>query len=304
MSFSSQDVVKLRQNTGAGMMDCKNALTEANGDVEKASEILRQRGLAQAAKKAEKTTFEGIVTSKISADNKSAVILELNSQTDFVAKNDVFIALSKDLLDLILSKKPASVDALLDLDINGTKVSDKIASAVSQTGENIQVRRFQIFNLSSDGVLGTYIHPVGNKIGVLTLLSGKSSQSLQDLARDISMHIAASQPQPEFIDKSQIPQEIIENEKRIELGKEDVSKKPKEIAEKIVQGRLDKVLSQRCLINQPFIKDPNITIEKLIQEKSKELGADIKIVNFIRYNVGESTDKSSDEEAKEAASIK
>ena len=297
MTFSAKDVADLRLKTGAGMMECKNALKESNGNIEKASEVLRQKGLAAAAKKAEKTTLEGIVASKIADDKKSGAIIELNTQTDFVAKNEKFIELSKTMLDVILSNKPTSIDQMLSLKANGTTISELISSRVATIGENIQPRRFELFQAGNENAItGTYIHPVGNKIGVLIKLTVSSNPSgslseLEELAKNIAMHIAASQPQPEYIDSTAIPKDVIENERRIELGKEDLAKKPKEIAEKIVQGRLDKILSQRCLISQPYIKDPNITIEKLIKEKSKQLNTEIKIAQFIRYNVGEVLEK-------------
>ncbi len=308
MTFTAKDVADLRQKTGAGMMECKNALKEANGNVEKASEILRQKGLVAAAKKSERTALEGIVASKNSDDKKSGVILEINAQTDFVAKNDLFIDLSKKILNILLKDRPGSIDDLLKIKIDGTLISDLISSRIATVGENIQPRRFEIFELSQEeGAISSYIHPVGNKIGVLVKLVTNSKSSniaeLEQLARDIAMHIAAAQPQAEYIDKTKIPQEIIENEKRIELGKEDLVKKPKEIAEKIVQGRLDKLLSQRCLLDQPYIKDQNITVEKLIKDKSKQLNVEIKVKQFIRYNVGEALGKTSEQEEKTTVSV-
>jgi len=297
MTFSAKDVADLRLKTGAGMMECKNALKESNGNIEKASELLRQKGLAAAAKKSERTTLEGIVASKIASDKKSGALLELNTQTDFVAKNEKFIELAKIMLDTILTNKPTSIEQMLSQKANGTAISELVSSRVATIGENIQLRRFELFQLGNEnGIVGTYIHPVGNKIGVLIKLTTSSNVSgsineLEELAKNIAMHIAASQPQPEYIDNTSIPKNVIEDERRIELGKEDLAKKPKEIAEKIVQGRLDKILSQKCLMSQPYIKDPNLTIEKLIKEKGKQLNSDIKIAQFVRYNVGEVLEK-------------
>ncbi len=307
MTFSAKDVADLRQKTGAGMMECKNALKEANGDLEKAREILRQKGLTAAAKKAEKTTLEGIVGSKLSQDKKSGVIAELNTQTDFVAKNDLFIELSNITLDLLLKHNPKTIDQALILKHNNSSLSDLISSRIATIGENIQLRRFEIFRLDTEaGVVGTYIHPVGKKIGVLIKLvtqPATNGSELEELARNIAMHIAASQPQPEYIDKSQVPSEIIENEKRIEMGKEDLKKKPKEIAEKIVLGRLDKVLAQRCLMDQPYIKDQTTTIEKLLKDTGKKLNTAIKVSQFIRYNVGEAVEKTENTENKTTVGI-
>ncbi len=295
MTFTAKDVADLRVKTGAGMMECKNALTESNGNMEKAGELLRQKGLAAAAKKAEKTTLEGIVASKLSPDKKSGAILELNTQTDFVAKNEKFIELSVIMLDAVLNNKPSSLEQMLAAKSNGTPISEIVSSRIATIGENIQPRRFELFQAGSEnGVVGTYIHPVGNKIGVLVKLITSSNapvNELEELAKNIAMHVAASQPQPEYIDSTTVPKDVIENERRIELGKEDLAKKPKEIAEKIVQGRLEKVLAQRCLMSQPYIKDPNVTIEKLIKEKSKQLNTEIKVAQFVRYNVGEVLEK-------------
>ncbi|OGI10650.1 MAG: translation elongation factor Ts [Candidatus Melainabacteria bacterium RIFCSPLOWO2_02_FULL_35_15] len=308
MTFSAKDVADLRLKTGAGMMECKNALTEAKGNIEKAGEILRQKGLVAAAKKSEKTTLEGIVISKISGDKKNGAILELNTQTDFVAKNEKFIELASIMLDAILSNKPVSAEQVLLLKANGTLMSELVSSRIATLGENIQLRRFELFGLGNEGgIISTYIHPVGNKIGVLIKLVTSPDITtciveLEELAKNIAMHIAASQPQPEYINSTTIPKDVIENERRIELGKEDLVKKTKEIAEKIVQGRLDKILAQRCLMSQPYIKDPNITIEKLIKEKSKQLNTDIKVSHFVRYNVGEVLEKDTSKE-KAAVSI-
>lgn len=309
MTFTAKDVAELRQKTGAGMMECKNALKEALGNIEKAGEILRQKGLIAATKKAEKTALEGIVASKISSDKKTGVIAEINTQTDFVAKNDSFLDLTKTILDAILNNKSKSIDDLLKIKTNGTPISELISSKIATIGENIQVRRFLICELNDlSGIIGTYIHPIGNKIGVLVKLITKQSTvtcavELEELAKNIAMHIAASQPQAEYVDKTNIPQEIIENEKRIELGKEDLAKKPKEIALKIVQGRLDKILAQRCLLHQPYIKDPSITIEKLITDKGNQLNIDIQVGNFVRYNVGETTERSTNKDQKTIVSI-
>ncbi len=306
MTFTAKDVADLRQTTGAGMMECKNALKEANGNIERAREILRQKGLVAAAKKSEKSTLEGIVVGSVSSDRKSGVILEINTQTDFVAKNDQFKELSNVIAEAVLTQKPKTVDELVSLKVNGALVSELISIRVATIGENIQVRRFELFELTSNGAIGTYIHPVGNKIGVMIKISTNSqvdSQELEQLAKNLSMHIAAAQPQAEFINKDCIPKEIIEDEKRIELGKEDLAKKPKEIAEKIVQGRLDKILAQRCLLHQPYIKDPAIIVEKLIADIGKKLNTEIKVEKFTRYNVGESLEKSTQKEQSTPVSV-
>lgn len=309
MTFTAKDVAKLRQKTGAGMMECKNALSEAGGNIERAKEILRQKGLIAAAKKAEKIALEGIVASKISPDKRCGAIIELNSQTDFVAKNDLFLELTETILEVTLTNKPKSLDEVLKLNHNGTSISELITSRIATIGENIQLRRLDLFELGNEnGIIGSYIHPVGKKIGVLLKIITKPNTltcavELEELAKNISMHIAACQPQAEYINKSQIPKDVIDDEKRIEMGKEDLAKKPKEIAEKIVQGRLEKILAQRCLIDQPYIKDQSITIEKLLKDKSKELNTEINVTQFVRYNVGETFEKSKSNEKKTTVGI-
>lgn len=304
MSFSAQDVAKLREKTGAGMMECKKALTETNGNIDKAAEILRQKGIIAAAKKAEKPSEEGIVVTNISPDKKSGVILEINTQTDFVARNDSFIELTKIIANKALENKPRNIDELLKLKAGSETIEDLISLNISRIGENIKVRRLEIFELkNNNGIIGTYVHPIGNKIGVLVKLeiTGDKvicAEEFVSIAKDISMHIAASQPQPEFINKTEIPKDVIEKEKSIELGKEDLAKKPPEIREKVVMGRLDKILAQRCLLEQPFIKDQTVTVTKYLHEKSKSVGAEIKIAQFARYNVGESLEHSGQEDKK------
>ena len=304
MSFSAQDVAKLREKTGAGMMECKKALTETNGNIDKAAEILRQKGIIAAAKKAEKSSEEGIVTALVSPDKKSGVILEINTQTDFVARNESFLELTKTIANKALENKSKNIDELLKLKAGNETIADLISLNISRIGENIKVRRLEIFELKNkNGVIGIYVHPVGNKIGVLVKLEINNnkvtcSEELTSIAKDLAMHIAASQPQPEFINKTEIPKDVIEKEKSIELGKEDLANKPPEIKEKIVMGRLDKILAQRCLLEQPFIKDQSVTVTKYLDEKSKSLGAEIKIVQFTRYNVGENLEHSGQENPK------
>lgn len=309
MTFTAKDVAMLRQKTGAGMMECKSALQEANGNQERAREILRQKGLIQAAKKADKTALEGIVASKITNDKKAGVIIEINSQTDFVTKNESFLNLSRTILDYALTNKPKNLDELLNIKTQEGSIKDLISQHIAIIGENIQLRRFELFELKDKaGIIGTYIHPVGNKIGVLVKFITKQSSvscavELEELIKNIAMHIAASQPQPEFISKVDIPKGTIENERRIELGKEDLAKKPKEIAEKIVQGRLDKILAQRCLLDQPYIKDQAITIEKLLQDKGKKLNMEIQVDRFVRYNVSETIENKSSEGTKSTVTV-
>ena len=301
-TVTAAQVNELRNLTGAGLMDCKKALTEANGDVQAAIDFLRKKGAKVAELRAGRAAAEGVVIAKTSADNKKGVAVYLSCESDFVAKNDSFVKFATDVAELALEKAPATLEALLELDLNGSTVKAQVQEKVSAIGELINVSAYE--TIAGESVVA-YNH-MGNKIGVLVKLNNSGSTNtveIEELAKNIAMHVAAAQPQAEYIDKTKIPSEILENERRIELGKEDLAKKPKEIAEKIVQGRLDKILSQRCLLDQPYIKDQTITIEKLIKDKSKQLNTDIHVVQFVRYNVGETIEKSSSLDHKTTVSI-
>ena len=272
MNITATMVKELRDKTGAGMMDCKKALMETEGDMEKASEALRQKGIASAEKKMGRIAAEGLVASFVN-DSVGAMI-EVNCETDFVAKNDEFKELCQGLAQLVAETKPADVDALLATTCpkHGKPVADVIKEKIASIGEKITVRRFEIL----EGNTATYIYNC--KIGVLLSTDKKDTT----LMKDICLHIASCAP--EFLSSEDIPAEAREEEKRIEMGKEDLANKPENIREKIVEGRLHKILAQKCLLEQAFVKDPSMTVAQLIEGK-------LTINKFIRYTLGEGLEK-------------
>lgn len=289
MSFTAKDVAKLREMTGAGMMNCKQALEQTNGNMDEAVNYLRQKGIATAAKKAGNIAADGMIATLVAADKKSAVIVEVNSQTDFVAKNDDFKNFVKDVCQTALSNKTKEVEALRAATINGKSVADVAVELTAKIGEKIDVRRVSL--IESNGMVASYVHPVGSKVGVLVALSASDDTK----GTDIAMHVAASVPAPEFVNKEEIPADVIAKEKEIESQKDDLKGKPAEIVEKIVLGRVDKLLASKVLMEQPFIKDPN-------QKVSAYLGS-IKIENFVRFNLGEGIEKKESNFADEVAAM-
>ncbi len=289
VEISASMVKELRERSGAAMMDCKKALVETAGDFDKAFEWLRQKGAAVATKKAARATSEGLVGARISPDGKRGSIIEVNCETDFVARNPEFIELTQKLADLVGEIKPADVDAFLSAKAGGGTVQETIVEKVTRIGENIQVRRLAQFELGSPhGVIGLYVHAVGGKMGALIELQANkevAAGELAPLAREIAMHIVSAKPQ--FISRDEISPEVIDNERRIEAGKADLAEKKPEMRDKIVQGRVDKILSERCLLDQPFIKDPNQTIGQYLKGKGAAWGAELKPVRFALFILGE-----------------
>lgn len=288
VDISASMVKELREKSGAAMMDCKKALVEAAGDVEKAFEVLRQKGVAVANKKSGRSASEGLVVGQISADGKQGGIVEINCETDFVARNDQFIDLTKQAIELILKNKPADVDAFLEQSAGDKKVKDLVTEAVAKIGENIIIRRLAVFEASGDGIVGLYIHALGGKMGALLELSSSKPadrEKLAAVAREVAMHVVSAKPQ--FISKDEIPAEVIENERRIELGKADLAEKKPEMREKIVTGRVDKLMNERSLNEQMFVKDPNNSVGKYLQLKGAELGTELKAVRFALFILGE-----------------
>ena len=272
MAITAQMVKELRDKTGAGMMDCKKALTECDGDMEKAVEALRQKGIASAEKKMGRIAAEGLVASSV--DDKAGALVEVNCETDFVAKNEEFKELCQCLADFVKESNPADVEALLASTCEkcGKKIEDVIKEKIASIGEKITFRRFERF----EGNVASYIH--NGKIGVLLQTDAKD----EVLMKDLCLHIASCAP--EFLSPEDIPAEVREEEKRIEMGKEDLAKKPENIREKIVEGRLHKILAQKCLLEQGFVKDPSQTVAQLIEGK-------LNIVKFVRYTLGEGLEK-------------
>ena len=286
MAITASLVKQLRERTGAGMMECKKALVEADGDIEAAAEIMRKSGAARADKKAGRVAADGAIKAWVSEDGKSAVILEINSETDFVAKDDNFQAFADQVLATIAAHRPQSVEALSAISLdNGQTVEEARQALIAKVGENIQVRRFE--TIETDASIACYLH--GARIGVLV-----DSSADDELARDIAMHIAAVNPQ--FVDRDAIPAEFVEKEKAILIAQAESSGKPPEIIEKMIQGRLNKFLAEVTLMGQPFVKDPDRTVAELMSDAGAEVGG------FIRYEVGEGIEKKVEDFAAEVAS--
>lgn len=281
MAITASLVKELRERTGAGMMDCKKALTEAGGDIEAAIEEMRKSGMAKAAKKAGRVAAEGGVV--IKQEGGKAIIIEVNSETDFVANDDNFKGYASEVAGIALAEQPADVEALMAAPMGGETVETARQQLIQKIGENINVRRFELVN--SDGVLGGYQH--GARIGVLVELEGGD----EALAKDIAMHIAASRPI--CVSEDQVPQETLDKEKEIFSAQAAESGKPAEIIEKMVTGRIAKFLKEVTLLGQPFVKDPDTTVEKLLK------GANASVKGFIRYEVGEGIEKKEDNFAEE-----
>lgn len=304
MAISAKDVQKLREMTGVGMMDCKKALTEADGDFDKAIEWLREKGLAAQTKKAGKIAAEG-VSYAVVTEKGVGVVIEVNSQTDFVAKNDVFRDFVMALAVVVAEENPADVEALKACRYPGTDrtVADVTADKVLAIGENIQIRRFVRY---AEGVNVPYIH-MGGKIGVLVNLAveGIDADKVTELGKDIAMQIAAMNPA--FLDKSDVDQSTLDKEKEILLAqaKEDPknANKPENIIEKMVMGRIGKYYEENCLLQQAFVKENKISVEKHVAEVAKQLGGTITVKAFTRFATGEGIEKKEDDFAAEVASM-
>jgi elongation factor Ts len=277
MQISAAMVKELRERTGSGMMECKKALQEAGGDIDLAIENMRKAGLAKADKKAGRVAAEGRVIINIADNGKSAAIVEVNCETDFVSGGDEFVTFAQGVAAAALADRPAAVDALVGSKLDsGMTIEERRQEMVAKIGENIQVRRFEVVD-SSGGDFGSYLH--GTRIAVLVELEGGNG----DLAKDIAMHIAASRPV--CVTEAEVPAELLEKEKEILRAQALDSGKPADIVEKMLVGRVRKFLAEITLLGQPFVKDPDKTVEALL----KEAGATVK--RFIRYEVGEGIEK-------------
>jgi elongation factor Ts len=286
MAITAAQVKELRQRTGCGMMECKKALVDADGDMDTAAEELRKSGLAKADKKAGRVAAEGMIVIDVSGDGKTAVMVEVNTETDFVANKEEFQNFARAVAARILQDKPADIDALMALPLQdgGESIEQARRGLIATIGENIAVRRFSVRQASS-GNLASYLH--GGRIGVLVELEGGDA----DLARDIAMHIAASKP--ECIDEDGVPQEMLEKEREIFGAQAQASGKPAEIIEKMVTGRIRKFLGEITLLGQPFVKDPDQTVGKLL----KSAGA--RVISFDRLELGEGVEKKTENFAEE-----
>lgn len=293
-------VKALREKTNAGMMDCKRALTEAGGDIEKAEALLRQKGIASAGKKASRHAKEGSVVSFIQPSGKSGVLVEINCETDFVAKNDIFTKFVKEITEEIASAKADSVETLLESKTSdGTLFKDAIAATIAALGENIVVRRFARFQIGegNGGLVASYIHLQG-KVGVLVEIGCGSeatakNDGFREFVKDITLQIAAAHPT--VVSRNQVDAALVASER--EIYKAQVQGKPENIVEKIVDGKMDKFYSTACLLEQACIKNPDITVKELIATKEKELGDKISISRFVRYALGEESGEAPPEEA-------
>lgn len=313
MEISASLVKKLRERTGAGIMDCKRALGQSDGDLDKAVEFLREKGLASAAKKAGRVAADGLVGSYISADRKKGALVEVNCETDFVAKTAGFHNFVQELAEHIVANASQSLTAeeggegpyLMEQPFKDQpKLADYVTNLVASTGEKITVRRFARYQVTTEGLVQDYIHMNG-KIGVLIELSfGQAGlyehEEVLSLAKDLAMQVAAVKP--DYVSKDQVPQEVIEREKHIFKAQAVNEGKPEAIAEKITLGRLGKMYKEICLEEQPFIKDDKYTVAKLVAETGKKLGTEIKIIRFARFEKGEGIQKRDDDFASEVMS--
>ena len=278
MAISAKLVKELRERTGAGMMDCKKALTETDGDIDKAIDYLREKGIAKAAKKADRIAAEGLV--HVEVKGNEAAIVEINSETDFVARNEGFQELVKEIANQVLDSKAETVDALLETKLSsGKTVDERMKEAISTIGEKLSIRRFEIRTKSDNDAFGAYLH-MGGRIGVLTVVEGSTDE---EAAKDVAMHIAAINPK--YVSSEQVKEEEINHETEVLKQQALNEGKPVNIVEKMVERRLRKYLQEICAVDQNFVKDPDQTVEAFLKSKGG------KLVDFVRYEVGEGMEK-------------
>ena len=303
-AFTAQDVKALREKTGCGMMDCKKALTQADGDMDKAIDFLREQGLAKQAKKASRIAAEGVAYAITSDDNSVGVVIEVNAETDFVAKNDSFMDFVKACANTVMKENPADVDALLALKADGTEqtVAEMLQEKVLTIGENIQIRRFE----RMEGACVAYVH-AGGKIGVLVNFDTDVEIGPEFIAygKDVAMQIAALNTP--YLNEAEVPAEVIEHEKAImvEQLKNDpkMANKPEQVLVKIVDGKIGKYYKENCLVDQEFVKDNKLTVAQYTKNTAKALGGSIEIKKFVRFEKGEGIEKRQDDFAAEVASM-
>ena len=281
-------VKELRERTGAGMMDCKKALTQTDGNIDAAIDYLRENGIAKAAKKADRIAAEGL--SYIEVKGNKAVILEINSETDFVAKNEKFVALVKNVAEAILAAEPATLEEALQVEAQGGTVEAVINEGIATIGEKLSLRRFEVVTKSDADAFGAYSH-MGGRIGVLTLVEGSTDE---EAAKDVAMHIAALAPK--YLDESEVPADVLEHEKKVLTEQALNEGKPANIVEKMIVGRINKFLEEITVVNQKFVKDDSFTVEKFLASKGG------KLAKFVRYEVGEGIEKREDNFAEEVMS--
>lgn len=299
MAITASMVKELREKTGAGMMDCKKALVEADGNIDRAIDILREKGLSQAAKKSDRIAAEGLVGMVISEDGKNAAMAEVNSETDFVAKNEEFQNFVANVTKVAMDKKPKDLEELLASNFDEQMtVEAKLTAMISKIGENMNVRRFSSLSIEKGRISG-YVHGAG-KIAVLVKLEANSdSDKLNELGKDIAMQVAAMNPR--YISRDDVDQDYIAHEKDILIQQALNEGKAENIVEKMVEGRLQKQLKEVCLLEQTFVKDSDKTVKDIVAEASKALGTEIKVLSAERFEVGEGLEKKSENFAEEVA---
>ena len=290
MAITTALIKELRERTGAGMLDCKKALEENGGDIEKAIDWLREKGIAKAAKKSGRVAAEGLVFAAVSADRKKGAILEFNSETDFVAKNDEFKTFGEKLVQLSLEQDLTSEDELKAFELEGKKVEDNLTELIAKIGENMNIRRLKL--VSTDGFIETYIH-LGGKIGVLLNVSGEATPENVEKAKGVAMHVAAMDPK--YLNSEQVTADDLEREKEIARHQLQQEGKPENIIEKILDGKMRKFYEENCLVNQKYVRDDSVTIEKFIAPSS--------IISFDRFKVGEGIEREESDFAAEVAAM-
>ncbi len=299
-AFTAQDVKALREKTGCGMMDCKKALTQADGDMDKAIDFLREQGLAKQAKKASRIAAEGVAYAVTNDDHSVGVVIEVNAETDFVAKNDSFMDFVKACAATVMAQNPADVEALLALKAEGSDqtVAEMLQEKVLTIGENIQIRRFE----RMEGTCVAYVH-AGGKIGVLVNFDTDLAAKPEFIAygKDVAMQIAALNTA--YLTKDDVPAEVIEHEKEVMRQQVINEGKPAAIADKIVMGKINKYYKENCLVDQEFVKDSKLTVSQYTKNTAKELGGSIEIKKFVRFEKGEGIEKRQDDFAAEVASM-
>jgi elongation factor Ts len=281
MAVTAEQVKKLRDRTGAGMADCKKALEEANGNEEQALDILRKKGAASAAKRADRVAKEGVIASSVSPDGHKAVIAEVNSETDFVARNESFVAFAQDVANYALAASPNSLEEFMMVKLsNGATISEEVGAQTGRLGEKIEARRFEMLDAGSNGEVASYIHP-GAKLGVLVAITGINGEKAQQLGRDIAMQVAAMNPMG--LNRESISADTVQRE--IEIYKTQMRNegKKEEFIDRIAQGKLEKFYQDNCLLEQSFIKDASKSVTDLL----KEAGAGVTVSGFIRMQLGE-----------------
>lgn len=299
MAVTAAMVKELREMTGAGMMDCKKALVEADGDMEKAVEVLREKGLSKAAKKAGRIAAQGLVGVAFNADSSQAAIIEVNSETDFVAKNEEFIEFVDKLAKLALENDAADMDAFMALPYEGEgTVQDALNSKISKIGENMNIRRFQ--KIAEPGTVNVgYVHGGGKICVIVTMKTDASAEEVSVMGKDVAMQVASMNPQ--YVSEDDVDPEFIESEKKILVQQALNEGKPADIVEKMVIGRLKKELKETCLLDQKFVKDNDLTVAQYVKNCAKEIGKDVAVVGMVRYEVGEGIEKKEENFAEEVA---